>query len=283
MPITVNGETVDPGWIQQEFSRIKSWHEQKSQASCCERDDEFLAEAKQNVIGRVLLVQEARQTMPEPEESQIRPLLDRICKDLEKNRIQPEEREMIRSQVAMDCKVDNFIVKATGGVGRPGDGELRAFYGEKLDRYTLEPRVRALHIYKSLRQASDREKLFRECCQVREELMEGRDFQEAARAFSDKPEEEVDLDWYQRGELLDEFEFVTFSMRVGEISPVFASSSGFHIAKVIDKESARAPAFEEIRDKVQQDLIETRKEDQLQAIVDGLREKASITEEPDES
>ena len=34
--------------------------------------------------------------------------------------------------------------------------------------------------------------------------------------------EEIDLGFFKRGELMDEFEFVAFSMSIGEISPVFA-------------------------------------------------------------
>ena len=42
------------------------------------------------------------------------------------------------------------------------------------------------------------------------------DFMELVREHSDKPEEEADLGWY-RGDLMDEFELITFSMKIDEI------------------------------------------------------------------
>ena len=66
MQTLVNGEPIAPEWIEEEFSQIKSWHEQRSQLSCCERDDEFRAQARDNVIGRVLLNQAAEKEIPDP-------------------------------------------------------------------------------------------------------------------------------------------------------------------------------------------------------------------------
>ena len=286
MAISVNGEPVDPEWIQQEFSRIKSWHEQRSQVSCCERDDEFLAEAKDNVIGRVLLVQRARDTMPEPEEDQIRTTLDRVKKDYggeeqfhARTGLLPDEEDRIRQQIIVDCKVDNFVRQVAESLETPEEDALRGFHRENISRYTSEPRVRALHIYKSLRQAGDREALFAECCRVRERLVEGEDFVRVAATFSDKPAEEVDLDWFRRGELMDEFEFVAFSMRVGEISPVFSSYHGFHIAKVTGREEASPAPFEEARERVVEDLGNHLRDDRIRGIIRDLRSRAEIEEE----
>ena len=57
MPLIINGETIEPGLIDSEFSQIKAFFEQQANVSCCERDDEFLGYAKENVIKRVLLAQ----------------------------------------------------------------------------------------------------------------------------------------------------------------------------------------------------------------------------------
>ena len=81
MPISVNGEPVDQELINREFSQIKSWHEQKSQVSCCERDDEFLSQAKENVIGRVLLNQKAQSSIPDLTDSEIDQAIDQLKKD----------------------------------------------------------------------------------------------------------------------------------------------------------------------------------------------------------
>lgn len=285
----MNGERIHPDVIDQEFCQIKSWHEQRSQASCCERDDEFLAQAKQNVIGRVLLSQKAESSMPEPSDAEINQAIAQMKQNyggeaqlFDQGGLRPDEANLLRKQAAIHGKVDKLVQKICGEEAPPSEAAARQYYDENTERYNSEPRVRAMHIYKSLRQTQDKEALFWECCQARQELAAGADFAAVAERFSDKPKEEVDLGWFKRGELMDEFEFVTFSMKVGEVSPVFASSHGFHIAKVTEKEPATPQPFETVKDKVVEDFRLDCRNQKLNDYVAKLRSDADIQEIEDE-
>ena len=291
MAITVNGELVDQELVNQEFSQIKSWHEQRSQVSCCERDDEFLSQAKENVIGRILLNQKAQVTIPDLTESEIDQALDQLKKDcggeaefMAQAGVLPDQMDQVRQQIALNGKVDKLVKQICQTDTEPSEAVLRQFYQDHLDLYTTETRLKAMHIYKSLRQTEDKEALFAECCRTREALVNGADFAATAKAFSDKPEEEVDLGWFKRGELMDEFEFVTFSMNVGEISPVFSSYHGFHIAKVTDKKPATAKPFEDVQDLLKEDLNHESNNKELKTYIEALRSEAEVHEtEEDES
>lgn len=290
MPITVNGEPVDQELIHQEFSQIKSWHEQKSQVSCCERDDEFLAQAKENVIGRVLLNQKAQSSIPDLTDAEIDQAIDQLKKDyggeeqfLANTGVTPDNMGVVRQQISLNGKVDKLVKQICQTEEAASEEALRNFYRENIELYTTEGRVKAMHIYKSLRQTEDKEALFQECCQRREALIGGADFVQVAKEFSDKPENEIDLGWFKRGELMDEFEFVTFSMEVDEISPVFSSYHGFHIAKVTAKEPAQAQAFETVKEKVQEDYQLEHQNKDLKVYIEKLRKEASIEETPDET
>ena len=290
MPITVNGEPIDAELINQEFSRIKTWHEQRSQVSCCERDDEFLAEAKENVIEQFLLIRQAEKTIPPPGNEELDRTIDRLKKDcggdaqlFAQTGLLPDQTDMLRRQIRLDDQVDRFIDQVCAGLPPISEEDLRRYYQDNIGNYTSQARVRALHIYKSLRQTEDKEALFAECCRVRQRLVDGEDFVTLASQFSDKPAEEVDLDWFKRGELMDEFEFVTFSMKIDEISPVFASYQGFHIAKVIGREPARARPFEEIKETVSEDLREGRRKRELKTYLTGLRKTADVQESEEPS
>ena len=285
----MNGERIHPDVIDQEFCQIKSWHEQRSQASCCERDDEFLAQAKQNVIGRVLLSQKAESSMPEPSDAEINQAIAQMKQNyggeaqlFDQGGLRPDEANLLRKQAAIHGKVDKLVQKICGEEAPPSEAAARQYYDENTERYNSEPRVRAMHIYKSLRQTQDKEALFWECCQARQELAAGADFAAVAERFSDKPKEEVDLGWFKRGELMDEFEFVTFSMKVGEVSPVFASSHGFHIAKVTEKEPATPQPFETVKDKVVEDFRLDCRNQKLNDYVAKLQSDADIQEIEDE-
>src|SRR5690349_21634611 len=66
MGLIINGQRVNDDLLGAEFAGIKSYHERQGNVSCCERDEEFRGYAKQNIIARVLLTQEAQSTTPEP-------------------------------------------------------------------------------------------------------------------------------------------------------------------------------------------------------------------------
>ncbi len=288
MQLLVNGETIAPEWVEEEFSQIKSWHEQRSQVSCCERDDEFRAQARENVIGRVLLNQAAEKEMPDPSNDQIQQAVKQLHEDyggeeafLATMGLNEEQKSFVDRQVVINLKVDQYIAKFCKDLENPSDAELLEFYESNLEPYTSEPRVRALHIFKSLRQSEDKDSLFKECCRVRERLVSGEDFETIAREFSDKPAEEIDLGFFKRGELMDEFEFVAFSMQVGEVSPVFSSYHGFHLAKVMEIEAPVVSPFDEVRETVREAWMQEKKSMRIQETIQKLKSNADIKEIPD--
>ena len=74
-----------------------------------------------------------------------------------------------------------------------------------------------------------------EAQRVRQQLMEGADFEVLARRHSDDPasrEQGGDLGWFRRGRMVPEFERVAFGLRAGTISPIVESPFGLHIIRV---------------------------------------------------
>jgi parvulin-like peptidyl-prolyl isomerase len=283
MQTLVNGEPIAPEWIEEEFSQIKSWHEQRSQLSCCERDDEFRAQARDNVIGRVLLNQAAEKEIPDPSTEQIQAAVKQLHKDyggeeafLATMGLNEGQKSFIDRQVVVNLKADQLIANISKDLQHPEEDTLLAYYREHSEPYTSESRVRALHIFKSLRQSEDKDQLFKECCKVRERLCSGEDFETIAREFSDKPAEEIDLGFFKRGELMDEFEFVAFSMQVGEVSPVFSSYHGFHLAKVLEIEPPVITPFEEVREAVREAWMQDKRTARIQEYIQALKSKAEI-------
>ena len=289
MQLWVNGEQVAPEWIEEEFAQIKSWHEQRSQVSCCERDDEFRSQARSNVIGRLLLNQTADRQVPAPSQADIEKALQQLHADYGGEDafkaamgIEEGQADFVKRQIIINLKVDQLINDICGDLSSPPVDKLKAYFEQQRDVYKTEKKVRALHIFKSLRQTEDKEQLFKECCDVREKLVAGEDFEKVAREFSDKPAEEIDLGFFKRGELMDEFEFVAFSMSIGEISPVFASFHGFHLAKVTEIQPSTLPPFEEVKDSVREAWIQQTRSKKMEAYMAKLTSEADIKEIEDE-
>ena len=114
------------------------------------------------------------------------------------------------------------------------------------------------------------------------QLQNGADFEALARAHSDKGDEHIDLGFFKRGELAEEFEIVAFSLDVGEVSPVFATPFGYHLIKLTERKPATPKPFDEVRDTVREQMLAERKQEKTRALVKELEGRAVIedVEEP---
>ena len=86
---------------------------------------------------------------------------------------------------------------------------------------------------------------------MRRELLAGKDFDQTAREHGSDEDREIDLGWMKQGQTMPEVEAITFSMEVGEISPIVATHYGFHLFKLTERKEAKPiprdeiPGFEE--------------------------------------
>jgi len=92
---------------------------------------------------------------------------------------------------------------------------------------------------------------------IRKKLLEGEDFSEFARKYSQDPsaDSDGDLGYFAKGELRPEIEKVVFSMKAGEISPVIRSSVGYHIIKLLDYQKATSEEGWQLRKKEIEDVL----------------------------
>ena len=290
MPVVVNGEVVDEDILSQEFASIKAQFESMGKISCCERDDEFRGYARDNIVSRMLLNQEAARAMPEPSLDEIDAAIKQLKEDhggeeqfFTNTGLTPDQQDVIRENVGLNLRVDHLLRNVCGPDPTPTEAEIDQYYQDHKDQFLTQTEVRALHILKTVRKVEDREKMFEELCQLREAAVNGADFEELARKNSDIPPEEADLGFFKRGELLDEFELVAFSMRPGEISPVFGTQFGLHLAKITDRKSAQAKPLAEVRDEVIRLILEEARNTKIKAYIDSLKAKAQIDEIEEES
>ena len=78
MALVINGERIDDAVLDGEFSGIKAYFESLGNVSCCERNDEFRGYARQNVVARVLLAQEAMRAHPPVPDTEIEQAIDKL-------------------------------------------------------------------------------------------------------------------------------------------------------------------------------------------------------------
>ncbi len=286
MSLTVNGETIDQSLIDQEFSSIKAYYEGLAQVSCCERDDEFLGYAKENVIKRVLLAQEAQKENIPVLKKEVDAALDKMKEEeggeaafYAHTGITEESEKLLRKDLGVKIQLDKFLDDVCGKDPEPDEADIRAYYEKHLEDFMTEEEIRASHIFKSLRKSEERDELYGELRELRRRAQADEDFDALAKEHSDKPEEEIDLGFFKRGEHMDEFETIVFSMDVGEVSPIFSTHWGFHLAKVTDSKPPAARDFNEIKEALREIMIQEHRQEKVQAMASELREAAEVIED----
>lgn len=283
MPLIINGQRVDDAVLNAEFANIKAYFESLGNVSCCERDPEFRGYARQNVVARVLLSQEAQRSLPATPAEEVDAALAKMAEEhggeqrfLAAIGATPDQLDLVRRDLEADLRVRRMIERlAAADATEPTDAELRRYYEEHLDAFKTAEEVRASHILKSAR-GEKRHEAYEELRLLRKRLQAGENFEEIAREHSDKGDEHIDLGFFKRGELAEEFEVVAFSTDVGEISPVFATPFGYHLITVTERKPSTPRPFGEVREQVRELYLAERRQERTRQLVDQLQGKATI-------
>lgn len=286
MSLVINGQPIDDTFLEAEFGQIKSHYERIGNVSCCERDDEFRGYARDNIIARVLLLQESNKrigSLPTDE-------VDAAFQILEQKHggreallaalgATAEQIPLIRNDIEADLRLRKMIDALCARHPEPGESAQREYYQNHLPSFLTPEEVRASHILKTVRRVEDRQKAFDELRAVRPKLIAGADFDETAKEYSDKADEHIDFGFFKRGELPEEVEVVAFSSEVGEVSPIFLSAYGYHIIKVTDRKPSTPKPFEEVQSEVRELILTERRAEETRKLVEQLKKTATIEEQ----
>ncbi len=292
MALIINGEHIDDEIIEAEFRHIKGHFERTLQVACCERDTEFRGMAKDNIVSRALLNQESRRRFPTVDDADISARLSKLIEEaggesqFYLNIGMPVKNEAaVRDNVAGGVRLDKTLQEVYTPEPVPSDAELKACYETNLKHYMTEEEIRASHITKSLQGAKSRQEVYQTMRDLRVQLLAGADFAKLAEEHRADEQQQIDLGWFKRGEFMEEFETIAFSMNEGEISPVFTTQLGFHLCTVTGRKASVPRPFEEVRDAVKERFLEEHRDKKFNAFLAELKSAAKIedTDPPEES
>jgi peptidyl-prolyl cis-trans isomerase C len=103
----------------------------------------------------------------------------------------------------------------------------------------------------------------------------GEDFAKVAAELSKDPgsgKEGGDLGWFTKDRMVPEFSEAAFKLQPGQVSDPVKSQFGWHVIKLEELRDKPVPAFDQVKDQVEQYLTRKTQSD----IVLGLRSKAKI-------
>ncbi len=284
MAILVNGERIEDQEIQLEAQRLRPSYEQAfAERDPAEREAQLLDWSKENVIERVLLRQEAKkngEVIPAADiEAAFTQLKERYEKpeDLYKD-FNAVTDDSIKAMIEVQMKVERKINAVYASVPEPSEGEIRAYYDQNKERFTTGEQVRVAHIVKYVNWQTDEGTALDTVTQAHREISGGAPFEAVVGKYTDCADNGGDLGYVTRGQLVEEFEDVVFNLSPGQVSDVFRSRFGFHVAKLYDRQPPTIPPLQAIRGQILDEVKEQKREQALGDYLDGLRSKASIQE-----
>src|SRR5579883_2378350 len=167
------------------------------------------------------------------------------------------------------------------------DDELNAVYKQNIQQYQVPNRVHAEHILLMTVGKTDAE--VTEIKKKAEDILaqakkKGANFEDLAKKYSEDPGSKTkggDLGWIVQGQTVPEFEKAAFSLNKGEISDLIKTQYGFHIIKILDKETAHTKSFDEVKDSIRPtyllNKVDKEAADTAEKISSDIRQSNKVT------
>ena len=151
------------------------------------------------------------------------------------------------------------------------DDELRAYYNQNIAQYKVENRVHVEHILFKTVGKTDAEiaEIRQKAEDVLKQAKHGANFEDLARKDSEDDGSKAkggDLGWIVDGQTVPEFQQAAFSLPKGAISDLVKTQYGFHIIKVLDRETAHTKSLDEVRDSILPILVNEKATQEVDAI-----------------
>lgn len=283
MPWSVNGELVDDQTIREEARTIRP---QLHQAM--EGEDPQVIEARvkewsrENVIEKVLLRQ-AAVADPEPlNPEEVEQALARIREETpgQSGVVALGSDEGVKREIEIRMRIDRLMARAATRVSTPATKDIAEYYRKHREEFQTPETIHARHIVKNVDANTDEATARAAIDTAQTQLAAGRDFAELADELSDCPGRGGDLGVFPRGQMVDEFDDVIFSLKPGQTSDVFRSPFGFHIAQLLELRPAGIRGMEEVKADISELLMQEKRQKAVEQFLDGLWKKARIEETP---
>ena len=138
--------------------------------------------------------------------------------------------------------MDNLL--AVEGKAATTDENMKKVYEDAAKQITGEQEVHARHI---LVETEDQAK------KVEEDLKKGADFAELAKKESKDPgaSDGGDLGFFTKDQMVPEFSAAAFALEPGKISDPVKTQFGWHVIKVEEKRTRKAPDFEQVKPQIE--------------------------------
>jgi peptidyl-prolyl cis-trans isomerase D len=260
MTVPVFEEQIRQGLLLEKFRKLVT---DGISVGPTELQDEFRYKNEKVKLDYVLLKPEDLAAKITPDETEIKAAYER-----NKAKYMVPEKRVVRYALA-----DVNQLRQTTQIS---DDELRVQYQQDIQQYQVPNRVHVDHIL--LMTVGKTPAEVEEIHQKAEDVLKqankkGANFEELAKKYSEDPgtkDKGGDLGWITQGQTVPEFEKAAFTLPKGSISDLVKTQYGFHIIKILDKETAHTKTFDEVKDSIRAPLMLAKADKQASDIADKL-------------
>lgn len=187
----------------------------------------------------------------------------------------------VKGQFRKNFTVQQYIKEQFADKAKITDMEIREFYDSNQDKFLQPDSVKASHILMLVKEdetKEEKEKKRAKLQQVRKEILEGADFSEMAKRFSECPSNTKggDLGFFSRGQMVQPFEEAAFKMMPGDMSDIVETKFGFHLIKLVEKKAESKVSYDEAKGEISNYLTQVKVGKEIERFVEGLRKEAEV-------
>ncbi len=180
----------------------------------------------------------------------------------------PDVKELI--QIAQDkIVVAKLIENEVDKKVTLEPGEALKYYEDHRDEFKTPLMLRASHILVKTEE---------EAKAIKSAIDTGADFEELARSKSmdHTALRGGDLGFFQKGQLIPEFEEVAFNLKKGEVSDIFKTPFGYHIVKLTDRAESAVRYFGLVRGLVEKELLVEKRSQIFKNYIEKLKKGVQV-------
>lgn len=279
MSLSVNGETIEDSAIRKEASLLRPQFEQAmTHLDPLESQMQLWEWSRENVIEKALLRQEALKLAEPIGDEEVMQAIQNM------KPYQPGERgcdpeagsSSFKRDVETQLRVDRLLARIAAEVKTADKKAVTEYYRKHRDEFRTPETVHAAHIVKHVNEDQDEATARAGIEEAERRLQAGDNFATVADEISDCPGMGGDLGWFPRGAMVEEFDEVVFALKPGEVSGIFRTVFGFHIARLTDRRPEGIRSLQEVRAGIEAHLLEEARRARVEQYVDELKAAADI-------
>lgn len=284
MALIVNGEKIEDSAIQQEVERLRPDYERVfADQEVGEREAQLLDWSRENMIEKVLINQEAEKNGEKIPHEHVQAVLAKLKEQYDDPEqlykdFNAENDEQVKRDIEKQMRVEWRLGQVCKNLPKPSQAAMRKYYEDNQEQFKSGERARVAHIVKYVNWQTDEQTAYEVIRRAYEELKSGVAFEALVDKYTDCADSGGDLGFVMRGQMVEEFEDVVFNLGAGQVSDIFRTRFGFHIAKVYSREPATVAAFEDVKGRITELVKEQMRSEAIDNFIDELKIEAKIEE-----